>query len=163
MLLYQKNPSSQGWKFTLLEDFYFTLPKDCGNHEYADKDSKVWLLINGRVGKISRGYSWDGATPKFNFFGLFWFGVWDTEDNIEATLIHDALLQFHKLKCFPLVRREIDIIFLDKMPAFCLRNLYYAAVALYTATAYRLESDKPKSEGLFCTKAPKVPNKSFRQ
>ncbi len=101
-----------------------------------------WLHMsqNGDIvvkGSHSKGYAWDGCTPKWNFFDLFLVGTPDgriivnTEKPITfyASLIHDILCQFRS--DIGISRKEADRVFLTYLGDFSLRYLYYFAVRSY--------------------------------
>jgi len=99
---------------------------------FSDKNDKIWLKITPYSIIISKDYAWDGCTPK-RWWGIWW-GSPDFEDTRLASLVHDALLQFHKTKHFPISRNEIDYIFkiiLEKND-FILSELYYSGVKFGT-------------------------------
>ncbi len=77
---------------------------------YRDKHGNPLLTLKAYEMIVHKGYQWDGCTPKYCIFGL-WFGAPDFKATIFASLAHDALLQFHKKDDFPLSRRDCDDIF----------------------------------------------------
>lgn len=100
----------------------------CAEIEFYDKFDRKWLTINGRFGKIEKNYSWNGCSPKV-YLGL-WAGTIDFKETIEASLWHDALVQFYNTKYFPFGKYTIDLIFkkiLDENN-FIFSNIYYQAV-----------------------------------
>lgn len=118
------------WRFKTTTYIYikFTrslLPSGSGFISFKDKNGQTWMTINGDTVKIYPDYAWDGCTPKKWWGG--WWGTPDFEKTRLASLVHDALLQFHKTDKFPLSRGEIDYIFNDILTkeGFMLRGLYY--------------------------------------
>ncbi|RXJ74388.1 hypothetical protein CS022_04090 [Veronia nyctiphanis] len=93
-----------------------------------------WLMIKDTTLTINAGYAWDGATPKWQPFGLFTVGTPDgaLRFNLpwtyQATLVHDALTQFRDT--LPLSKRQVTQIFDDQLYElkWPLRKLYVWAV-----------------------------------
>lgn len=124
------------YRFKTLQDIelFFTTPFISRNCLiiFSDKNGKVWLKITQYSIIISKDYAWDGCTPK-RWWGVWW-GTPDFEDTRLASLVHDALLQFHQTKHFPISRDEIDNIFKSILYKndFILRDLYYSGVRVGT-------------------------------
>ena len=107
---------------------------------FQDKDGHTRLVISGGgLITVTRGYSWDGCTPKFYFLDL----VFGTPDGVVdkrtgrpktyyASLIHDALYQFLP-DGLPLSRAQADECFLRLMTdsQFALRHVYWLAVRIF--------------------------------
>lgn len=72
---------------------------------------REWMRIDQYGIRIAEGYAWNGCTPKYGARILGWVGTPDFEDTILASLIHDALYQFHGTKHFPFSRAQCDEIF----------------------------------------------------
>lgn len=93
---------------------------------------------DGRI-TITRGYAWDGCTPKFCLFDIL-TGVPDgvvhertgKPKTYFASLIHDALYQFLP-DGLPFTRKDADEFFLRLMAEsdFSPRWIYWAAVRLF--------------------------------
>jgi len=101
---------------------------------------------------VFRNYNWDGNSPKFNVFDLFWLGTPDgiiTQNKpitYYASLIHDVLGQFKKHPRMPSkfrsdqspdlwlskgrIGRDGLYFSILKKKEFILRHVYYLAVAL---------------------------------
>lgn len=97
---------------------------------FLDKKGRIWLRIKNNEIIISKDYAWDGCTPK-----KWWGGWWGTPDFKKthlASLVHDALLQFHQTDHFPLSRYQIDNIFKNILyiKKFILADLYYTGVRI---------------------------------
>lgn len=123
---YTRHPQ---YDYVLTSDLVRRLPWELGNHEFQDENGQVWLEMRGRVAIVRAGYAWDGASCAPDF-----------PDVVIASCLHDALLQFHHVPCFPLTKAQIDRAFLDEMPrGFLFRRIYWAAVrafgGLYAAAA----------------------------
>lgn len=107
---------------------------------FQDEKGRTRLLISAEgVITITRGYAWDGCTPKFYLLDL----VFGTPDGVVllrtgrpktyyASLVHDALYQFLPDE-LPLSRAQADRCFLDLMTesGFMLRYVYYFAVRAF--------------------------------
>ena len=104
---------------------------------FLDAMGKVRLVIetSGRM-TVTRGYSWNGCSPKFCFLDLLIGtpdGVVDADTGRPktyfASMVHDALYQFLRAES-PISRREADRCFLRLMTEshFALRYFYWAAV-----------------------------------
>ena len=101
------------------------------------------LIKDGTVfikGTNSRGYAWDGCSPKFKIKDWY-FGTWEAVLNFEtgqsktyyASLIHDVFYQFAKdIRSF-VKRKEVDQEFLSILKRDGLRfaKLYYIFVRLF--------------------------------
>jgi hypothetical protein len=106
---------------------------------FVDRTGTVRLILrtDGTI-TVTRGYAWDGCTPKFCLFDLS-VGVPDgvvhartgKPKTYYASLIHDALYQFLP-DDLPLTRRQADDCFLRLLARddFAPRYIYYAAVRL---------------------------------
>jgi hypothetical protein len=104
---------------------------------FQDKKGRTRLVIaaEGLI-TVTRGYSWDGCTPKFYLLDLV-FGTPDgavylgtgRPKTYYASLVHDALYQFLP-DGLPLSRAQADRCFLILMKEseFVLRHVYYLAV-----------------------------------
>jgi len=98
--------------------------------EFKDIKGRVWMTITNHTITISKDYAWDGCTPK-KWWGIWW-GVPDFHSTNLASLLHDALLQFHKTEHFQFKRKTIDEIFrliLDECD-FLLSDVYYYGVRI---------------------------------
>lgn len=129
------------WMYKLQKNFSWHSPF-AASHDYAFQDKKghTRLIISSEgVITVTRGYAWDGCTPKFCLLDL----VVGTPDGVvylgsgfpktyHASLVHDALYQFlpHGL---PLTRKQADQCFLLLMAEseFTLRYIYYLAVRCF--------------------------------
>ena len=107
---------------------------------FLDGGGKLRLVIEttGRM-TVTRGYSWNGCSPKFCFLDL----LIGTPDGVVdagtgrpktyfASMVHDALYQFLGAES-PISRRAADRCFLHLMAEsqFSLRYIYWAAVRLF--------------------------------
>ena len=106
---------------------------------FLDATGKVRLIIEatGHL-TVTRGYSWNGCSPKFCFFDLLIGtpdGVVDAETGRPktyfASMVHDALYQFLRADS-PISRPQADRCFLRLMAGshFSLRHIYWVAVRL---------------------------------
>jgi hypothetical protein len=107
---------------------------------FQDKKGRTRLVISAEgVITVTRGYSWDGCTPKFCVFDI----LVGTPDGVVysrtghpkayfASLVHDALYQFLP-DGLPLTRAQADECFLKLLTEseFAPRHLYYLAVRLF--------------------------------
>lgn len=128
-----------------------------GDINFSDKNTdgscqnRLRITSQGEI-IVFEGYSWDGNSPKINFFDLFWLGIPDgilcenKPITYYASLIHDILGQFKKRPNMPSIFRSdgsLDLWFsrgrkgrdglyfnMLKSNDFILRHLYYLAVAL---------------------------------
>ncbi|MGH2360849.1 MAG: DUF1353 domain-containing protein [bacterium] len=129
------------WVYELEADFTwasgFRVDRDWA---FQDRTG-VTRLILGRDGAITvtKGYAWDGCTPKLCFFDIH-IGVPDgvvdsrtrKPKTYYASLVHDALYQF-LTDGLPLSRAQADRCFLRLMAetGFALRWIFYVAVRLW--------------------------------
>jgi hypothetical protein len=106
--------------------------------KFNDDDHFLELFPNGELkikGTMSRGYAWDGCSPKKNFLN-FTFGTPDgkmdylTEKPITyyASMVHDVIYQYKGL--VPISRKTADKLFYKilKEAGFIWAWLYYFAV-----------------------------------
>jgi hypothetical protein len=114
------------------------------DYAFKDKKGRVRLVLErgGRM-TITRGYAWNGCSPKVCFLDLLLGtpdGVVDARTGrpktYHATLVHDALYQFLG-DGLPLTRAEADRCFLRLLDGtgFRPRYVYYAAVRLFGGLA----------------------------
>jgi hypothetical protein len=107
------------------------------DHVYRDKKGKVRLILEqgGRM-IVTRGYAWNGCSPKVCLFDIL-IGTPDGAVHTStgrpkayfASLIHDALYQFLVLKP-PVSRTQADRCFLKLLQEsdFALAYVYWLAV-----------------------------------
>jgi len=83
------------YKYTLEKDYTSTVLTDI-------KFENEWVTIKNRKMTIREGYAWDGCTPSYSIFDLFWIGTPDGVINYETgkpimyypSLKHDVFYQF---------------------------------------------------------------------
>ena len=90
-----------------------------------------WLnIVQGDV-TISKGYSWDGCSPKFKLFNHI-VGTPDGNSNQTkfASCVHDVLYQF---KPEGVLRHDVDLIFLNQLvkAKWSYSTIYYLAVRMF--------------------------------
>ena len=139
--------NSVRWLYRLDENFSWESPLDI-KQDYAFKDKTgVVRLILERGGRITvtRGYAWNGCSPKFCFFDILIGtpdGVVDSRTGrpktYHASLVHDAFYQFVP-DGLPLTQHDADKCFLRLMEAtgFHPRFLYFSAVWLLGGLVWR--------------------------
>jgi len=137
-----RNPENFSWEsgLEISEDLVF-----------RDVSGGVRLILEpgGRI-TVTRGYAWNGCSPKFCLFDL----VIGTPDGVVhartgrpktyyASMVHDALYQFLEADS-PVTRRQADACFLRLMAEseFMLRHLYWAAVRLFGWLVYGAKKAK---------------------
>lgn len=125
------------WKFVTHQDVtYHTSIKDrTFTNEWLDIQIDGTIIVKG---SNSRGYAWDGCTPKWEILDLV-IGTPDgrldytTEQPITyyASLLHDVLYQFKSQ--VPITRKETDQLFREqlKIPRFFWTPIYYLAVRTF--------------------------------
>ncbi|MFC1529328.1 DUF1353 domain-containing protein [Gemmatimonadota bacterium] len=107
---------------------------------FLDHSGTIRLIIEeGGLITVTRGYSWNGCSPKFCLFDLL-IGTPDGVVHINterpktyfASMIHDALYQFLRVNS-PVSRRMADRCFLRLMAEseFSLRYIYWIAVRTF--------------------------------
>lgn len=123
---------------------------------FKDKTGKIRLILEkgGRI-TVTRGYAWNGCSPKFCFFDLT-FGIPDGIVDAttghpkvyRASLVHDALYQFLP-DGLPLSRAQADGCFLSLMneTGFRLRPIYYFAVRAFGGLVHRVIRKSRQQEG----------------
>ena len=133
--------NSVPWLYVLEQNFVW----DSGlaiaeDFAFKDKDGTVRLILEkgGRI-TVTRGYAWNGCSPKICLFDIVFGtpeGVVDSRTarpkTYYASLVHDALYQFVPVG-IALTRAECDCCFLKLMHAtgFRPRYLYYIVVWLF--------------------------------
>lgn len=141
---------SYKYRFVTLKNIYVNFLHEILPIKYElkfyDKQGRVWLRIKGNQIIISKNYAWDGCTPK-----KWWGGWWGTPDFKKthlASLVHDALLQFHQTNHFPWSRHQADLIFRDILTKkrFVFTTMYYCGVLVGTATASEKHNNNIYSE-----------------
>lgn len=121
------------WDYVLTSDLPVITPWELGNHDFRDEFGNVWLETRGKLLVVKKGYAWDGASCAPDF-----------KDVILASCVHDCLIQFRGVVCFPLSKAQIDKVFRDLMPRrFLARWIYWAAVQAFGGV-YAALSRKPK-------------------
>jgi hypothetical protein len=145
------------WLFRLSNNFSWQ-SKLIIKQDYAfkDKNGSVRLILE-QGGKISvtRGYAWNGCSPKFCCFDLL-VGSPDgvVDDRTEkpktyyASLVHDAMYQFLP-DGIPVTRRDADRCFLMLMEetGFRPRLIYYLVVRILGGLVWRIERIARKTKG----------------
>ena len=113
---------------------------------FKDSKGKVRLVIEagGRL-TITRGYAWNGCSPKFCVLDIL---VGTPDGAVDrrtgrpktyfASMVHDALYQFLDTES-PITRRQADACFLKLMGEsdFALRHLYWLAVRVFGCFVWR--------------------------
>ena len=138
--------NSVKWIYRLDESFSWNsklpIPEDM---VFRDASGTVRLILEqGGYITVTRGYAWNGCSPKFCLFDL----VVGTPDGVVhrwtgrpktyyASMIHDALYQFLGAGS-PITRRQADACFLRLMgdSEFMPRYVYWAAVRLFGWLVY---------------------------
>lgn len=154
------------WLHKLEEDFTLDLSKHVDkaklrelkdeiieNREFVDEKKIIRLIIYKQDEsiflKVLKRYSWDGNSPKFSIFDLFWLGTPEgfiTNNKpitYYASLIHDVLGQFKDDDNMPSIfkskkpdlwrgkgRKGRDCLYLNilKEEDFMLRDIYFWAI-----------------------------------
>ena len=126
----------------------FDIPED---RIFLDSSGKVRLILErgGRI-TVTRGYAWNGCSPKMCIFDL----LIGTPDGVVhartgrpktyyASMVHDALYQFLTADS-PLSRRQADEAFLRLMAEseFFLRWMYWAAVRAFGCLVWTAKSKR---------------------
>ena len=126
------------------------------DYAFKDKTGVVRLILEegGHI-TVTRGYAWDGCSPKFCLFDLL-IGTPDGTVHARtgkpktyfASLVHDALYQFVP-EGLPLSRHDADRCFLRLMSEtqFRLRYIYFFAVWAFGGLVRRVERYSRKTAG----------------
>ena len=129
------------WRFKLQGDYTWhsgvPVPSEFRFHDENKDKLRLVIHADGRI-TVKDGYAWDGCSPKFSIFDLFYIGTPDGVRDVNtgrpktyyASLIHDALYQFMEHPDMPYSRAQMDRFFLVLMRArrFRLSGLYWLAV-----------------------------------
>ncbi len=149
--------NSVRWLYRLEENFSWESPLDIKqDYAFKDKTGVVRLLLErgGRI-TVTRGYAWNGCSPKFCFFDILIGtpdGVVDSRTGrpktYHASLVHDALYQFVP-DGLPLTQHDADKCFLRLMEAtgFRPRFLYFSAVWFLGGLVWRTKRYVRKTAG----------------
>lgn len=115
---YTKHPR---YDYVLDKDLVVWVPHDLGAHDFCDEFGNLWLEFRGHTMTVKKGYAWDGSSMSPDFPAV-----------IAPSCVHDCLLQFRRVSCFPLSKCHCDDIFRDLMPSrFLLRWVYWGAVRAF--------------------------------
>jgi len=127
------------WRWKLLQAAAVKLPSRCRDMAFFDRQGRVWATIESGSLTVSRGYVWNGCSPKRHLPLIGWIGSPDSERNIFASLVHDLLYQASDTEHFPFSRFEVDVLFRDMLRAsgFAFTGLYYGAVRDFGESAWR--------------------------
>jgi hypothetical protein len=123
---------------------------------FRDKKGKVRLIIekSGMI-TVTRGFSWNGCSPKFCVFDILVgtpdgtvYATTGRPKTYYASLVHDALYQFLP-DGLPIRRREADRFFLTLLAEseFAPRWIYWLAVRLAGGVIWRATRRKRKNRG----------------
>jgi hypothetical protein len=149
--------NSVRWVYRLEQSYSWNsgrgIPEDL---VFRDKTGAVRLVVerDGRI-TVTRGYSWDGCTPKFCIFDIL-IGIPDgvvhartgRPKTYYSSLVHDALYQFLP-DGLPFKRVDADRFFLRLMEetGFGPRWIYWIAVRLFGDLFRRAARPIRKSRG----------------
>ena len=100
----------------------------------SDVQGRIWLTIDSEGFTISKDYAWNGCSPK-KYIPLFgWVGTIDFPKTILGSLCHDALVQFTKVRNFPLKRTQCDNVLRDilSLEGFEGSEIYYYGASIGT-------------------------------
>lgn len=125
------NLHGSSWRYENAKDIEIILSFDTGIFaDFYDKNGTNWLSIYGPKIIVKAKYQWNGCSPKKCIFGV-WVGTPDNNNNIIASLFHDALVQFFKVPEMTLTKEQVDLIFyhiMDKREFIFACQYYYAVV-----------------------------------
>ena len=149
--------NSVKWLYRLDKNFCWESTLNIAeDHAFKDTTGTVRLILErgGRI-TVTRGYAWNGCSPKFCVFD-FLFGTPDgvvsaatgRPKTYHASLVHDALYQFMP-DGLPLSRHEADRCFLRLMDetGFLPRYLYFAVVRVFGGLVRRAERHARETVG----------------
>lgn len=109
---------------------------------FHDSNGNQWLQLDRFGALVSPGYAWNGCSPKRWVPVLGWIGTPDFPSTIAASLIHDALYQFHATRHFPLHRSDCDQYLRDLIAATGAEDI----AAIYYHAVRRFGSWSPAAE-----------------
>lgn len=98
---------------------------------FHDANGRQWLQLDQYGALVSEDYAWNGCSPKRWLPLVGWVGTPDFPETLAASLIHDALYQFHATRHFPLHRSDCDQVFHDLIAALGAPRIaatYFSAV-----------------------------------
>ena len=129
---YKETANGKKYRFVTCRTIKTMLPYSHRDVAFLDKSGVTWATIENNVLHISKGYAWDGCTPKRKIAGL-WIGTPDTYQNVHASLVHDVLFQFSATTRFWFTFEQVNEIFYlllqkDNFPAAW---FYYKAVMTF--------------------------------
>ena len=129
------------WLYRIDANYTWTSPfKQDGDYAFFDAKGRLRLLVerNGAI-TVTRGYTWNGCSPKFFVLDLL-FGTPEGVVNARtaqrktyyASMVHDALYQFLG-DGLPMTRAQCDLCFLFLMreSSFRLAPLYWLFVRAF--------------------------------
>lgn len=93
-----------------------------------------WVSVKDHKLTVRAGYAWNGCSPCFSFFGLFWISTPNGHISYRtgkphtyyASLVHDAMYQYEIG-----TRGQADKIFELMLVDFPLSRLYYRMVRIF--------------------------------
>ena len=131
----------------------YNIPED---RIFLDSSGKVRLVLEkGGLITVTRGYSWNGCSPKMCFVDLLIgtpegvvHAVTGRPKTYYASMVHDALYQFLKTGS-SLTRKQADEAFLRLMGEsdFIWRWIYWAAVRVLGCLVWKGKSKRRKWRG----------------
>lgn len=116
--------------YILQDDYAFQSPYTFPSDLIFEQGGNVWMVIRSTgLIEIRKGYAWNGNDPKFQLFGRV-YGTPEFEETKNASMVHDALLQFFEHRDMPFSRKEVDLIFytIMVMDGFRYADTYYMGV-----------------------------------
>ncbi|MFI4924217.1 MAG: hypothetical protein ACHQJ7_03635 [Vicinamibacteria bacterium] len=129
------------WLYRIGANYTWTSPfRQQSDYAFFDAKGRLRLLIerNGAI-TVTRGYTWNGCSPKFFVLDLL-FGTPEGVVNARtgqrktyyASMVHDALYQF-LADGLPLTRVQADhcFLFLMRESSFRLASLYWLFVRAF--------------------------------
>lgn len=121
------------YKFTLTDNVVVNLPINVPNFQ------NDWFNITDNTMYITKGYSWDGCTPKLKIGDLGYIGTPDGSLDLDTglpltyycSLVHDVLYQFKSEH--EITRLQADVIFLLMLEevGFSKSRFYFTFVRLF--------------------------------
>jgi hypothetical protein len=126
---YEKTKGSRVYRFVTKKIIATPLPVYHRNAAFCDGSGRVWAKIEDGILYISKGYAWNGCSPKRKVLGV-WLGTPDHPSNVHASLVHDVLFQFSATKHFYLTFEQVNGLFrsLMRKDRFQFSEMYYQAV-----------------------------------
>lgn len=101
--------------------------KDNNDKTYTLQEPLTFVTDGYDLVKVPEGFTWNGASIPWMFWGLPWIGAPNSRTNMRASCVHDYLYSWHDSR---FSRKEVDEIFRTALicegkPKWAARIMYW--------------------------------------